>query len=1664
MSSNPSPAGSQASNITYGSLQSVASSLSSNCPEQDRANITWGSLATADVTQVGSGSQYHEEQTGFSSSSRRSRAYNSAPSPSPLGGKPETWKINQHMVPNTEIVKAKKRPLSPGLPVFTDKRAKRGEGSPNLPVTPSGSCGAGSSTSIVPMLGLSHADALPATPQQNGRNLLFSRSPSTPSSSRQARPCPGTPVWRHLQHLNAEHQASQTGSPLQTSVQAATSPISVNSSPFGASSPLSNLGSFADLSTEFQPEVANPALPTIHVPRQQQSCLNPHPGFNKQVHLSQLKNFIQGIPDLSSDNCPYSIDELLDLSSNALFQQVYAACLMHAFYRPMDPARIICLLPSHEADKPLWCPPHNHKQLAPTHILGLLCPPEDNSSLLLWGTCKLVGQALLELKYTFYDSEAKFKSLESMCAFQPNIQKWIVGAIPDSHTVTQCKLVPSYWSKNPASSSPLEQRMLFCQLISTAVHELPSNVDPSHKVFPVNPLWASHLVETQIRSLLGQVTEKKLSLDKVVTGKGFVPECIYVHGDIWEFDGPWVLNKIPNPEQEDEQDEQDQDEEVEEDFQNTDLAGPAADLMARLNSLESSKAALEPTEESDWYITASDGIKYQIEAPSNCSLSSTPTSRNRSSTGRESLENIPNPVERATIEAVQRHLSEHRAYHHPARVAYWKQLRESAPTDECIGLITTHLWLSTLLNSPKQDCLYVDPLLFDQLVAKYKEDPMGMTADNAPLLFGRERLWQAMRSTTHILALAHVGGVCDRGQLSWLLLDLKVKSGQVKGLEVLIPPFSTFNNEAFADLISFFIGALTRMLPGPKFMGSSSRVRQQTKALILPETATAESIFLVLLAYLLGKFLDQEVSVVDVKTMRQSLCYYYDQALQFSMVDSSFPWPGLTTPEGELLTEENTEEVGRQRFMLASNREPSPFEMFPRCRSYATTLATPGPSEPFFLELAQSHSAHSEGILLGTTGRSVPDLESAILLGPYPTFKKKFPDSLLQVPEALSLDEYNQIIQELGGPESDASRMFFLLAKHNEERIKLDWLKDAIHPSPEQMYAGFDLDSLSLSSHEAPELLKFGTYFPHPDPRFSLTTRNELFIDLDGQRIGMHTCPNFCIMAFGGNNQFRLIVFFPRCQNRVDNLWHNIPWVTEKQDWYHMFLTALRIVSTQVPFSWQHAVEKVIEALPATYQMACKQQNKGGGYNVGHSIDPYIMNRVFKVMRRIINTTPQLVQYRDYFFHLCGINLKLATMNIHGRMDDDPLKYGLSLYDFIDWCAQNPHDIVADIGWTANINRSLMPEDQQNTTLLFRTDPLTELARAAYVKPETDRYCSSFVVGGLRSVPWASVHNGCGVVKMQAYPKDMVLTYRHQGQSVGWNWSVKQALRIGNKEKFSNQMAGFRNVMQYADSYGVRFEIRASAWGANRVMKMDPRDILDRLNAAQAIVCHAFPSAYSRLSSELTHVPKVCYPTTTVAAFKSNLCWGWSAILNKQSQLPIHTRKSPEVVLLASVLAYWLKSLIKRPDEQGYSTQMAQRLQLSETAQEYGIPCLRSASLDNDGLRMAYVVEAERFDVLALSGLNLQPGPNTQDNQTLRAIPPPDPLQSPPPSPPHSPLPANQLWSQASQEFLVKLINIHLPRALWNHFPRDRLADGSQGLQLQKNHFKGNIGQRLLSP
>jgi hypothetical protein len=448
----------------------------------------------------------------------------------------------------------------------------------------------------------------------------------------------------------------------------------------------------------------------------------------------------------------------------------------------------------------------------------------------------------------------------------------------------------------------------------------------------------------------------------------------------------------------------------------------------------------------------------------------------------------------------------HRNNGHTAQLAYWQQLRESSLSMECVSFITIHLWLSSLTVALNRSTYYLDPNLVAKMLELQRSNPSSLSG-GIPELFGRQSIWELMSRSVNVFALFKLDGLWEPnpGTLSWVLVDIQVDQGRASTVEVILAPCTLFDKAQFAELVAELIDALNSVLPKQLLVSRTSKVQQHTHSLILPPPFTEESIILALLALLQGKMLDQQVATVNVDAIRQGLCYYYNLALRSPVVDIAFPWLGLTDNGGELLMEHNKEEVSHRRFHLASNQEPFPVEMFPRRRSYTSTVATPGPSEPFFLELANVSSQHQPGILLNTSGRSITALEKATLLGEYPSFDTNADPHLFQ-PSSLSIGQFTDLIYSLGGPEETKAHEVLLTGTHQSKTMGLSWVKDAIFPMAEWLHTGFDLDSLTLTCHEVPEILEAGNYHPYPNRDMSLTHRNELVVNIEGKAIPMHTC------------------------------------------------------------------------------------------------------------------------------------------------------------------------------------------------------------------------------------------------------------------------------------------------------------------------------------------------------------------------------------------------------------------------------------------------------------------------------------------------------------------------------------------------------------------------------
>ncbi|KAG8722118.1 hypothetical protein FRC08_006887 [Ceratobasidium sp. 394] len=1484
----------------------------------------------------------------------------------------------------------------------------------------------------------------PTTPRPATEETDLDReSISSVSSTRRARPSPGSPVWHHLQALKMarQQQSPAVEATAQISqVRGTTRPSPARHTNSPVPSTLSSLES---------------SHPTRH------TSPNAQPKASSgQINLAQLRQYILSTPDVPDSSTDGRLDALMENPIHVLYQWVFVASLAHSIYRPKDPNKTLWVLmqPASLTITLRERKPFINDRL-PTHIVGLHYDDEVDLSFLVWGVVERVEGNQLHVHIVIYDSKAGLRTKASVSTYFKFVAGVIRRTLPATHTIREVSGYMPRWTEDLAALPERDLSYYFCQLISHVVHDPPLDPQALRLGPPVDPVWPVHLVEDRTRALLDQIITQRLKMQDVLEGGGFVPECIYLHGDWYSADyHEDGFDEGPGWHQDDE---------------NT-TAGPT--------DANNQHAALEPWAPYTSYIKAGhQGIIHQADTPTDLSDAGSHSPRwaplplcllytdvdPSTAQGMESMKKIGKSRgdhvllthgahmteltgstllrSRLLVEDALASLLASKSHQPTARLAFWQQLKASEATVECISFLTVHLWMSSLLEDPSRNTLFIDPVLVQQLGWEFEQDQLGLTAESVPQLWARQHLWPRMNSNVRLLVLINRTGLGAEDAPGWVLMEMLVAGGRVTKVDILISPTEGFDSALFRRITTMLIGALNCVLPRPRLVQKSSSVEQNVSVVHLPRPHTPEVIGLVMVAYLCGKMLSQDVTGVDVGVFRQSLCYYFDSALRPHQVDSSFPWPGLTDEHGVLLTDRSSEAVQQRRFSLAVNRQPSPFEVFPRRRSYTTAIVTPGPSAPFFTELAQPITSFPEDMLVGTSGRSAEELEKAILLGEYGSWPDSFPEDGLRVPEALSLDEFGELVHSVGGPESLAGQRLLLIGKHDDERIKLDWLKDGFTLNQDQLMASTDVDSLSLTTQEAPEFLEAGSYYAYPSRARSLTNRNELKVNVGGKVLDMHTCPNICIMSFGSNNQFRFLVFLPNCREKVtDRMWRNIPKETEMQGWFRLFTTSLRIACSTMPAEWQHAAEKTLEALPPTYRAAAKQATQGGGARsfVGHRIEPRVLNATFGTIRQVVESQPEFACFKGYFFHLCGINLKLATQTVHGREAENPLNYAFRVNSFIDWYSQNPNNMAVDVGFAINAHRGSVPEELKRGTLLIRHDPLRELLRPGFNQPQRDRYCHSYVISGLRAVPAARVRARAGVIKVQAYHKDMVLTYKHRDKSVGTNFTVNEALGLGHRDKFESETRAFQEIMADAGSYGIRLEWRLTPWAANRLMLVDPQEILGRLVQSETIICH---------------------PTVTVASHKIMLSKGWAAVINRQRALPTPSRRSPEVALLTSVLAYWLKGLVKRPDDMSATTDMVNSLSLASNAKEFGLPSLRSRAVQADGLRVSYTLEPESFKIMDHVNV-IRPGGNRiKTSKALRVIPPPDPLLSPPPTPARA-LPQGDLWSQDSQTFLDELVNVYLPRALWARFPDDRKAQGTTAAALRRQALKRRHWAKVVEP
>ncbi|KAG8721062.1 hypothetical protein FRC08_016035 [Ceratobasidium sp. 394] len=581
-----------------------------------------------------------------------------------------------------------------------------------------------------------------------------------------------------------------------------------------------------------------------------------------------------------------------------------------------------------------------------------------------------------------------------------------------------------------------------------------------------------------------------------------------------------------------------------------------------------------------------------------------------------------------------------------------------------------------------------------------------------------------------------------------------------------------------------------------------------------------------------------------------------------------------------------------------------------------------------------------------------------------------------------------------------------LTGTHHGRTFHLNWAKDTIDLEEEYLTANLDIDSLSLTAAD-PQFTMPATLHAYPPRASTLTTDNGLSIVWEGEKRPLSHFPNFTLLNMGLNNQFRVNIFFPSYYKGQKG--GRYVTMMSEQDytewWESVMLRSLFTLTKITEGSIQESCRRLWVEIPKTYSSAKARCSAGQRTFTGFKVIPEVLNLALGFARRIVNREHSLTKYRDFFYHVWGINLKAVAEAIPERSGGDSVLHVLQLFPIVDWSVQNPLDVVLDVGLEIGVRSESLPLDVEDMTLLWNLDELKQLLASGWRKPRVDAYMHSHVVGGVAARPRA--HIAPLFYKFQAYMKEKVLTYIHRDHSIGVGFSPQDGL-LGSKA-YKTETTGLLKAWEDGKgSYGVRLEWRVGLSAAAEILELDPELFKRRFLAAGAIVG---------------------IPTSTIVRFKTIMlhCYDW--VFRNMQRLPQRERESEPVALLASTLAYLMHGLVQRPDDMSSSRDMAKRLQLVSRAIRYGMASVPPDQLGQDFLRIRGVITAQQYPILdyiarkSPAGARLKTSLLRQEAECFC------PEQG-------------TGWSQGDQEWVERLVKITLAGWLWARMPVQDLATG----------------------
>ncbi|KEP46031.1 hypothetical protein V565_222570, partial [Rhizoctonia solani 123E] len=446
----------------------------------------------------------------------------------------------------------------------------------------------------------------------------------------------------------------------------------------------------------------------------------------------------------------------------------------------------------------------------------------------------------------------------------------------------------------------------------------------------------------------------------------------------------------------------------------------------------------------------------------------------------------------------------------------------------------------------------------------------------------------------------------------------------------------------------------------------------------------------------------------------------------------------------------------------------------------------------------------------------------------------------------MSILEFCSYIESLPSAEAQ-NRAILQGTKLDGTPLVLNWLKDSIDLDPSALVRTLDLDSLSATLLK-PVFKSIVNIAAWPDRSRTLTTNNGLQIYHKGKRRPL--------------SHFEPEIKARRYVTMVDE--------DVMEPWYNgVFLGAFKEIGNTLPPNLRGAYLQLKQELPTSYKTASSSSihpgQKGKAQKLT-AISPEFMNLIVPAMRRIVDTQDQFKQFRGYFFHIFGINLKTGAQSIPGREEENLLQHAFNTYPVLDFNKINTQDVVADIGYEIMVDPVKLPDGPRPVTLLWNFSAALPLIAPKWRSPQIDRYMGSEVVAGGRSIA-TKKPRATGIIKAQFYSKDKNQTHGHIDHSKGTSFSTDQAMR--NAIQFITDMAHLQGAWEDLASFGV------------------------------------------------------AHNSADVARIKETFRRNYVQIIRRTQALPAQVREKADAKCMVATVSHLIKSLVKRPDDHSSSRELS---------------------------------------------------------------------------------------------------------------------------------------------